>query len=282
MYIDTHCHLNFKDFKEDADAVISRSLAGNTQMILVSSEQKTSRRAVEYANKYESGVYAAIGLHPIHLEDISVKNDSAEGKYEFKSQAEVFDYDYYYNLAHDNKKVVAIGEIGLDYYHLPADKNIPAVKLKQQKVLKELLLLAHNLDLPVIIHCREAHEDLLPLLTDFYQQHKSNQTKEWGVIHCFSGDEKLAAQYQKLNLMVSFTGLITFAKNWDEVIKNFPLEKIMIETDAPYMAPIPFRGQRNEPLHVKYVAERMAQLKGLTAEEVEEKTFANAQRVFGI
>ncbi|PIT94722.1 hydrolase TatD [Candidatus Falkowbacteria bacterium CG10_big_fil_rev_8_21_14_0_10_39_9] len=282
MYIDTHCHLNFKDFKEDADEVISRSLADNTQMILVGSEQKTSKRAVEYANKYDSGVYAAIGLHPIHLEDISVKNDSAEGKYEFESHAEAFNYEYYYNLAHNNKKVVAIGEIGLDYYHLPEDKNIPEVKLHQQQVLKELLLLAHNLKLPVIIHCREAHDDLLPLLTDFYEQYKTDQKREWGVIHCFSGDEKLAAQYQELNLMISFTGLITFAKNWDEVIKNFPLEKIMIETDSPYMAPVLFRGKRNEPIYVKYVAEKIAQLKGLTNKEVEDRTFANAQRVFGL
>jgi len=282
MYIDTHCHLNFKDFKDDADEVIARSLSGGTQMILVGSEQKTSQRAVDYANKYDGGVYAAIGLHPIHLEDIVVKNDSAEGKYEFASHAEEFNYDYYYNLAHNNPKVRAIGEIGLDYYHLPADKNIPEVKERQQKIFKELLLLAHNLDLPVIIHCREAHEDLLPILTDFYQQYKKDQKKEWGVIHCFSGDEKLAAEYQKLNLMISFTGLITFAHNWDEVIKAIPLEKLMIETDAPYMAPTSFRGKRNEPLYVKYVAEKIAQLKVMNAKEVEETTFANAKRVFGL
>ncbi|MEI7620794.1 MAG: TatD family hydrolase [Candidatus Falkowbacteria bacterium] len=280
MYIDTHCHLNFKDFKDDAEEVITRSLAENTQMILVGSEQKTSKRAVDYVAKYPDGVYAAVGLHPIHLEDISVKNDNAEGKYEFESHAEEFDYDYYYNLAHNNKKVVAIGEIGLDYFHLPPDKNIPEVKERQIKVLKELLLLAHNLDIPVIIHCREAHEDLLPILTDFYNQYKKDQTREWGVIHCFSGDEKLAEEYRKLNLMISFTGLVTFAKNWDEVIKNFPLEKMMIETDAPYMAPTPFRGKRNEPMYVKYVAEKMAQLKGINVKEVEEKTFENAKRVF--
>jgi len=282
MYIDTHCHLNFKDFKDDADAIIEKTLADNTQMILVGSEQKTSRRATEYAAKYPEGVYAAIGLHPIHLEDIAVKNDSAEGKYEFTSRAEKFDYDYYYQLAKNDKKVVAIGEIGLDYYHLPPDKNIPEVKERQQAVLKELLLLAHNLNLPVIIHCREAHEDLLPILTDFYQKYKKDQTREWGVIHCFSGDQKLAEEYQKLNLMISFTGLITFAKNWDELIKNFPLEKIMIETDAPYMAPVPYRGKRNEPAYVKYVAERIAQIKVMNIKEVEDATFANAQRVFGL
>lgn len=280
MHIDTHCHLNFKDFRDDADEVIARSLTDNTQMILVGSEQKTSKRAMEYANKYPEGVYAAVGLHPIHLEDILVKNDSEEGKYEFESHAEEFDYDYYYNLAHNNPRVVAIGEIGLDYYHLPPDKNIPEVKERQKETLKQLLLLAHNLDIPVIIHCREAHEDLLPILTDFYHQYKEGQAREWGVIHCFSGDEELSEKYRSLNLMISFTGLITFAKNWDKVIQSCPLEKMMIETDAPYMAPVPFRGKRNEPIYVKYVAEKMAQLKGLSVEEVEKKTFENAQRVF--
>lgn len=282
MYIDTHCHLNFKDFKDDADEVIARSLEDKTQMILVGSEKKTSQRAKDYAAKYSSGVYAAVGLHPIHLEDISVKNDNAEGKYEFVSREEKFDYDYYYNLAHNDKKVVAIGEIGLDYFHLPLDKNIPEVKLKQQAVFKEFLQLAYDLHLPVIIHCREAHDDLLPILSDFYEAHYKDSAREWGVIHCFSGDQKLAEEYRKLNLMISFTGLITFAKNWDELITNFPLEKIMIETDAPYMAPAPFRGKRNEPMYVRYVAEKIAQLKGLSFQEVEEATFSNAQRVFGV
>ncbi len=282
MYIDTHCHLNFKDFKDDADEVIKRSLDNQTEMILVGAEYKTSERAVDYANKYGKGVYAAIGLHPIHLEDIMVKHEGDEGNYEFHSRAEEFDYDKYFKLAKDNKKVVAIGEIGLDYFHIDQEKDIEAVKAKQQKVFKELLLLAHNLNLPVIIHCREAHQDLLPIMQEFYQQYKKDQVKEWGVIHCFSGDEALAEEYRKLNLMISFTGLVTFAKNWDSVIRNFPLEKIMIETDAPYMAPTPFRGKRNEPLYVQYVAQKIGELKGLNQAEVGDKTHKNAQRIFGI
>lgn len=281
-YIDTHCHLNFKDFKADADEVISRTLAGETAMILVGSEEKTSLRAIDYADKYEAGVYAAVGLHPIHLEDIMVKHDGEEGKYEFHSREEKFDYEKYKQLALKSKKVVAIGEVGLDYFHIDKDKDEVEVKRKQQAVFKQFLLLAHELNLPLIIHCREAHEDLFSILKEFHRQYKKDSDKEWGVIHCFSGGEKLAEEYRKLNLMISFTGLITFAKNWDELIKNFPLEKMMIETDAPYMAPTPYRGQRNEPLYVQEVARKMGDLKGLSAEEVGEITFKNASRLFRI
>jgi len=278
--IDTHCHLNFKDFKEDADEVIARTLAGETAMILVGAEFKTSQRAVEYANKYESGVYAAIGLHPIHLENILAENHDENGDYKFVTRAEEFDYDKYYNLARQNKKVVAIGEIGLEYFHIDNNNDVEAVKQKQKKVFKELLVLAHNLDLPVIIHCREAHQDLLPILQEFKNEYKKDALGEWGVIHCFSGDAKLAAEYLKLGLLISFTGLITFAHTWDEVIKNIPLEKIMTETDSPYMAPIPYRGKRNEPLYVRYVAEKIAELKGLKYEEVAGTTLKNAERLF--
>jgi TatD DNase family protein len=281
-YIDTHAHLNFKDFKEDADEVIERSLEAETEMILVGSEIKTSKRAIEYANKYEVGVYAAIGLHPIHLEDIAVKNHNENGDYEFESHAEEFNYQAYYDLAHDNKKVVAIGEVGLDYFHMPAGIEPESVKTKQKKVLEEILLLAHNLKLPVIIHCREAHHDLLPLLTEFKNKYKASDNSEWGVIHCFSGDEKLANDYIKLGFLVSFTGLITFSKNWDSVIREIPLDKIMIETDSPYMAPTPYRGKRNEPLYVVEVARRIGVLKNFSVEEIGKITYENAKRLFKI
>ncbi len=279
-YIDTHCHLNFKDFKDDADAVIVRALDGETAMILVGSEIKTSERAVAYTDKYEDGVYAAIGLHPIHLENILASNHSENVDYEFVTRAEEFNYAAYYDLAVNNKKVVAIGEIGLDYFHIDKSLDVAATKTKQIKVFTEQLLLAHNLNLPVIIHCREAHDDLLPLLREFKIEH--NKTENWGVIHCFSGDLDLANKYKDLGLMISFTGLITFAKNWNEVITNFPLEKMMIETDAPYMAPVPYRGTRNEPLNVREVARRMGELKNMSMEEAGAATYQNAKMVFKI
>ncbi len=283
MLIDTHAHINFSAFKDDADDTIRRSLASDTWMILVGSEYKTSNRALGYANKYEKGVYAAIGLHPIHLEDIKVKNDDESGSYEFHSRAEAFDYDSYEKLA-KFEKVVAIGEIGLDYYHLDPKKNIQAAKKKQHEIFAQQLLLARSLDLPVIIHCRQAHDDLFEILQEFKKEygHIIPNDRPWGVVHCFSGTEDLAWKYFNLGLLISFTGLITFSKQWDDLIRKVPLNKILIETDAPYMTPEPYRGQRNEPVLVQYVAKRIADIRNIRPEKVAEITTATARSLFRI
>lgn len=285
MFIDTHAHVNFAAFKSDADEVIRRSLDSDTWMILVGSELKTSGRALDYANKYQRGVYAAIGLHPVHLENGSVDtgeedNAAAAG---FIARAEEFDYDSYEKMA-KFEKVVAIGEIGLDYYHLDPAKDISAIKKKQQEVFAQQLLLARSLDLPVIIHCRQAHDDLLAILQEFKKEygHLMPTDKSWGVIHCFSGDEDLAWKYFKLGLLISFTGLITFSKQWDDLIRKIPLDKLMIETDTPYMTPEPYRGQRNEPILVQYVANRIADIRGIKLEKVAEITTATARSFFRI
>lgn len=280
MFIDTHCHLNFKDFKEDFLEVINRSIKNDVFMIVVGSEIKTSTRSVQLANSFSEGVYSAVGLHPIHLQDILIKNDNDNGKYEFRSRAENLIIADYQNLINSSEKVVAVGEIGLDYYHIEAksEDEIKKVKDLQKKVFIEQLNLAWENDLPVIIHCREAHEDLYEILENFYKQ--KNIKKEWGVIHCFSGDYDLAQKYFALNLKISFTGLITFNNQWDEVIKKSPLDKIMIETDAPYLAPIPYRGQRNEPIFVKEVAQKIANLKNMDVKEVEVQIFSNSINFF--
>lgn len=277
---DTHCHLNFKDFKDDADAVIARTLAAGTWMTLVGSEAKTSARAAEYAAKYGLGVYAAIGLHPSHLEDIYISNDNENGKYAFQAKAEKFDPDYYRRLASGNKKVVAIGEIGLDYYHLPA--NIPEIEVKehQRQAFIGQLELAQSLGLPVIIHCREAHDDLKAILESFVKTHALN--RPWGVIHCYSGNAEQAEAYWRMGLLISFTGIITFSKNWDALIRTMSLDKFLVETDAPYLTPTPHRGKRNEPLYVEHVARRIAELKGLTLEKIAEASTENAKRLFKI
>jgi len=283
MFIDTHAHVNFAAFKDDADEVIRRSLSNDTWMILVGSELKTSNRALNYANKYEKGVYAAIGLHPIHLEGGPVDNDETDNAYSFTAHAEEFDYGSYEKLA-KFEKVVAIGEIGLDYYHLDPTKDQAAAKKKQQVAFAQQLLLARSLDLPVIIHCRQAHDDLLVILQDFKKEygHLIPADKPWGVVHCFSGDEDLAWKYFKLGLLISFTGLITFSKQWDDLIRKTPLEKIMIETDTPYMTPEPYRGQRNEPVLVQYVAKRLAEIKNIKIEKAAEITTATARAFFRI
>ena len=283
QFFDTHAHVNFKDFRDDADEVIRRSLDNNTWMVLVGSEYKTSGRALAYANKYESGVYAAVGLHPNQLEEIVAHTSDANGSTQYMTTGEEFNYDTYEKLA-KSEKTVAIGEIGLDYYHLDLSADIPAIKKKQKAVLLEQLKLARSLNLPVIIHCRQAHDDLLPLLQEFKKENRDTipTDRPWGVIHCFSGDENLAWEYFKLGLMISFTGLVTFSQMWDDLIRKIPLEKIMIETDCPYMTPEPYRGQRNEPLLVQYVAGRIAEIKGMKLEKVAEITTANAKMFFGI
>ncbi|HZJ41483.1 MAG TPA: TatD family hydrolase [Patescibacteria group bacterium] len=284
MLIDTHAHVNFAAFKDDADETIRRALDNDTWMILVGSELKTSNRALNYANKYEKGVYAAVGLHPVHLQEGLVESDDEDsGNYSFMPKAEEFDYGSYEKLA-KFEKVVAIGEIGLDYYHLDPAKDPVLLKKKQQKVFAEQLFLARNLDLPVIIHCRQAHDDLLAMLQDFKKEfgHLLPNDKPWGVVHCFSGDEDLAWKYFQLGLIISFTGLITFSRNWDSLIRKTPLDKVMIETDSPYMTPEPYRGQRNEPVLVQYVAQRVAEIKGIKIEKVIEETTATAKNLFKI
>lgn len=279
MLIDTHAHVNFKAFQADDDEVIRRSLAADTWMILVGSEVKTSKRALEYANKYEKGVYAAVGLHPMHTREQKVEGED----YNFITREEEFSYDVYEKLA-QFKKVVAVGEIGLDYYHLDYATDMAALKRKQKQIFTRQLELAKNLKLPVIIHCRQAHDDMLEILKAFKKDHKDSLPKDkaWGVMHCFSGDEELAWQYFKLGLNISFTGLITFSAQWDDLIRRLPNDKFMVETDCPYMTPEPFRGRRNEPLFVKKVAERVAEIKNLSFERIAEISTNNARQMFKI
>ncbi|HOZ53321.1 MAG TPA: TatD family hydrolase [bacterium] len=282
MLIDTHCHLNFVDFKEDHLDVAKRALSEDIQMIVVGSEYKTSLRAANLANSFSNGIYAAIGLHPIHLEEILIKNDNENGKYEFRSRAEDFIEDDYQKIIDKNKKIKAIGEIGLDYYHIEADSEEKIIKIKnrQKEIFIKQLNFAKKNKLPVIIHCREAHDDLYNILNNFYQENKF--THEWGVIHCFSGDYELAQKYFALGLKISFTGLITFNKQWDEIIRKSPLEKMMVETDSPYLSPVPYRGKRNEPLYVRQVAQKIAEIRGISLEEIEKRTYSESKKFFNL
>lgn len=277
MYFDTHSHINTEAFALDADKVIKRALDHHTSVVIIGTDYKSSKKALEQANRYESGVWAAIGLHPQSLQ--SYIEETADGQKEIP--AEKFNFDMYATLA-KFPKTVAIGEIGLDYSWRETDLDIEAIKKEQKAVLVEQLKLARRFDLPAIIHCRQAHDDLLPLLQNFRHQYKEMIPKDrpWGVIHCFSGDENLAWQYFNLGLIISFTGLITFSQRWDELIRKIPADKIMIETDSPYMTPEPHRGKRNEPVLVRFVAERIAEIRGVSIEKVAEMTTANAKQLF--
>lgn len=275
MLIDTHAHVNFSDFRDDADEVIRNAMENEIWMVNVGSDYKSSRKALELANKYEKGVYAAVGLHPVHIAG------GAEARPGLPQ--EEFNYDIYEQLA-KFEKTVAIGEIGLDYYHLDSSSDIPAIKKRQKEVFAAQMELAVKNDLPVIIHCRQAHDDMLKILKDFRKENKDflPQDRPWGVMHCFSGDEDLAWEYFSLKLLVSFTGLITFSKQWDDLIRKLPNDKFMVETDSPYLTPEPFRGKRNEPTLVSYVAKRIAEIKNTDLEKIAEATTKNAREFFRI
>jgi TatD DNase family protein len=279
MLIDTHAHVNFVAYKDDGDEVIKRALENNVWLINVGSQYDTSRRAVAYAQKYEQGVYAAIALHPFHLKEkkITAQPDPNE-QIEFQTQEEKFDYEKYRKLALSGGegKVVAIGETGLDYYHLDEDEE-ENQKVLQKEAFLEHLRLAEELGKPVIIHCREAHNDLLGILKD-YTAGKGKKLQ--GTVHSFSGRWSQAEQYLAMGFYLSFNGIITFARDYDKVIERMPAERLLIETDCPYLAPVPFRGKRNEPSYVKYIAEKIAELRGISFEEVAKITTKNAKTLF--
>ncbi len=278
MLFDSHCHLQFKTYQEDFDKVLQR--CGDKDMIMnvVGSQIDTSERAVALAQKYEN-IYASVGLHPIHLFETHVDEEETS----FKSREEDFDYDKYKTLA-QNKKVIAIGECGLELFHLPENLNKEKILQKQKEVFIKQYELAQELCLPIIIHVRNAHEEMIDLL-------KSLKKKINGVVHCYTADWNYAKQYLDLGLHIGFTGVITFPpKKTDpkiqedllEVVKNCPSDKLLIETDAPYLAPQAYRGQRCDPWMVEEVAKKIAEIRQKTTEEVVEITGENAKKLFKI
>ncbi|MFA6131657.1 MAG: TatD family hydrolase [Patescibacteria group bacterium] len=285
MLIDTHCHIHFNAYKEDMDEVIKRSLSENVFMITVGTQQDTSRRGVEVAEKYD-GVWATIGLHPSHTSKQSFEDDDEIPTATIKTRSEEFDPAFYRELA-KSKKVIAIGECGLDFYHLPEDISIDEVKEKQKTALRAQFDLADELNLPLVIHSRNAHEEQVALLREYVEAGKLSRR---GVVHCFSGTLDQANDYFNLGFLISFTGIVTFPpkksegelSNVQRVAKAVPLEKVLIETDAPYLAPPPYRGKRNEPRYVIEVARKLAELHGKSLEEVIEMTTRNAENFFKI
>ncbi|MBU0546792.1 MAG: TatD family hydrolase [Patescibacteria group bacterium] len=276
MLIDTHSHINFFSFNEDRGEVIKRSLDNNVWMINVGINLKTSQEVVAISQEYPVGVYAAIGLHPIDLDTglVKAKFSEEEGNHLEKD----FDYQKYKQLA-ENHKVVAIGEVGLDYYWKPKTTGkMEQFKQKQKDLLSKELKLAQELNLPIIFHCRMAHEDLIEILNT---KHLIPNTNLRGVIHCFTGTWEQAQKYMELGFYLGFNGII-FKLNLDEIIKKTPLERILIETDCPYLPPIEFKGQRNEPMYVKYIAKRIAELKGVDIETIAKITTKNAKLLFSL
>jgi len=276
--VDTHTHTQFAAFSDDQDAVIQRALDAGIWMINVGTQRDTSANSLELAHKYE-GVFATVGLHPIHTEksyhdtkELGIMNQES-GIKEFTSREENFDYDYYKKLA-QNLKVVAIGECGLDYYRLGAE-----TKEKQAEVFIRQMELAHEVKKPLMIHCRQAFTDLINILNSKFQILDSNNP---GVIHFFSGTLEDAQKLLDLGFSFSFGGVITFTKEYRNAVKFIPLERIALETDAPYVTPAPHRGKRNEPQYVEEVAKKVARVRNIDFEEVAKITTENAKRIFSL
>lgn len=251
---DTHAHLDDKRFDKDRDNVIKKSIDDGVSLILnAGSNVATSVKSVSLSQKYDM-IYSSVGVHP--------------------HDADTMDEDTASILADMtvNKKVKAIGEIGLDYHYDFSPRDI------QKKRFIEQIDLARQLGLPVIVHDRESHSDVM----DIFKKHNIKQVG--GVLHSFSGSVEMARECLKMGLYLSISGPITFknAVKTIEVVKEVPLDMLLIETDSPYLTPVPYRGKRNYSGYVRYVAEKIAEIKGIEVEEVAQKTLENGKRLFGI
>ncbi|MBI4355199.1 MAG: TatD family hydrolase [Candidatus Omnitrophica bacterium] len=253
MWIDTHCHLERAEYDADREAVIERALgAGVELMVTIGTDAASSRQAVELAERHAS-VVAAVGIHP-HEAD-HVIDDDLEAIQELSQ----------------HPKVVAVGEIGLDYYKGYATPE------HQQRLFERQLDIAHERQLPVLIHCREAFGEVVSTL-----QRRASQWR--GIMHCFAGDASTLSRCLDLGLAISFAGPLTFKNGaaLRAVAHQAPLDRIVIETDAPFLAPHPLRGSRNEPAHVRLVGEELARLHGLSVESVAAGTTRCARQVLGL
>jgi TatD DNase family protein len=256
MIIDTHCHLDDHRYDEDLELVLHRAEEeGVEKFIIPGADPKTLERAVEIAEKYDA-VYFAVGVHPY--------------------DAEAYDRAFLERFV-SHPKCVAIGECGLDYYRLPEEEvQIEAEKKRQKEIFVDQIKWARALGKPLIVHIRESSADCLELL-------ESYAGDAGGVLHCYNADESLL-KLAKQNFYYGIGGVLTFknARKLINVFPKIPQERLLIETDAPYLTPHPFRGKRNEPAYCTYVAEKMSELSGLTQSEVGRLTTENAQRLFGI
>jgi len=253
MLFDSHAHLHDEKFDADREQVIKRALENNvTGILTVGTCMTTSARAVALAEQYE-GIYAAVGIHPHDAQGITEAD--------------------YAQLAtwSEHDKVVAIGEIGLDYYYDLAPKDT------QRAVLVRQIHLAREMNKPFIIHDRDAHRDIMDVI-------KSEAQGLSGVFHCFSGSLEMAKEVIKLGFYISIAGPVTFknAAKLPEIVASIPLERLLVETDCPYLTPHPFRGKRNEPAYVSIVAEKIASLRGIERSALAESTTANVKRLFKI
>ena len=313
-FFDTHAHVNFNAFKDDGEEVLRRCFEAGMSVVNVGSQYSTSKRAVEYAHKFENleakpplgglaskfsvGIYAAIGIHPVHLKkgsfthqdpwEIDEEESASSAGTKIPTVGETFDYAKYLDLAQD-EKVVAIGEVGLDYHHFEENDDIEFLKNLQKETLVKFIQLANEVQKPVMIHCwgvksskeldharTDAYDDLLEIL-------EKHPVAKKGIIHSFIGSYKTANKFITLGYKLGLNGIITYGDGYDRLIKEIGLENIVLETDCPYLTPRPLeKGTRNEPLFVSHVAQKIADVKNLSLEDVAKVTSQNAKEVLGL
>lgn len=251
--IDSHAHIYYRDYADDFDEMLTRAAdAGLGAILVVGTDIESSREAVALAEKYPQ-LYAAVGIHP---HDASRVTDTC--------------YTVIRELALSSPKVVAIGEIGLDFYRDRSPRD------EQERVFRSFLRMAQELDKPVIIHDRDAHERVLSILRE--------EGADRGVLHCFSGDSAMAAEAIRMGFYISIPGTVTYPANeaLRQVVQAVSMDRMLVETDCPYLSPVPHRGKRNEPAYVRLAAERVAEVKGLTLADVARITTKNCRDLFGI
>lgn len=259
MFVDSHAHIDGPEFDADRDEAIQRARdAGVSTILNVGTGDPHSgafERAVELAEKHD-GIYTAVGVHP---HDARLYDDAAEEKIR--------------RLAASSSRVIAWGEIGLDFHYDNSPRDV------QMEVFKRQLRAARDLNLPVIIHTREAEPETIEILRAEWQDSGLP-----GIMHCFSGSSQLAQDALEIGFLISFSGIITFKKAdaLRDIAKQVPLDKLLIETDCPYLTPVPFRGKRNEPAYVVEVARCLAEIRGVTLEEIEQITERNFSALFGL
>lgn len=262
MIIDTHAHLNFLEFDNDREELIKKLIENNYQVINIGTNKESSKKCISLSR---GGVYASVGLHPLNIQStLKLKDD-------FDKKEDDFDYNYYKELSQD-KNVVAIGEIGLDYWYKPKGKAKREEYVnKQKEIFEKQLDLAKEVNLPIVVHCRNAFDDLIDILS------RKNIP---GVIHCFTGNKDNVESLLELGYFFGINGII-FKVNLDDSIRAIPLEKMLLETDCPYLSPPNFE-ERNNPFSIELIIDEISKIKGISREEIIEKTTQNAKNLFRI
>lgn len=280
-YIDIHAHLNFAAFDVDRDAVIGRTLKNNVSVINIGTQINTSTDAVLLAEKYDH-MFAFVGLHPIHV------NKSFHDEMEigpetkpFESRDADFDRSRFLNLM-NSKKVVGVGECGLDFFRIVGD--VEHYKTRQIENFKKQIEFALEFDKPLMIHCRDAYKEVFEILSGYKKMPLAGKDGEKlrGNIHFFAGSIDDARKFLDIGFDISFTGVITFAPQYRELVEFVPIERIHAETDCPYVAPVPNRGRRNEPAFVIDTVNKMAEIKGVSVQKMSEQLIVNAKRLFNL